>query len=59
MIIYFCKLARKLEVDRVTITDYTIFTTLLYKRFPTIKAVTEIENDVIPIICFYVRKRHL
>jgi len=35
MIIYSCKLGRKLEVDRVTITDYTIFTTLLYKRLPT------------------------
>ncbi|RFU60848.1 hypothetical protein D0463_16035 [Bacillus sp. V59.32b] len=36
MIIYSCKLARKLELDRVIITDYTVFTTLLYKRLPTI-----------------------
>lgn len=36
LIIYSCKLARKLEQDKVIITDYTVFTTLLYKRLPTI-----------------------
>jgi hypothetical protein len=36
MLIYSCKLAQKLELDRVIITDYTVFTTLLYKRLPTI-----------------------
>ncbi|WP_028400512.1 hypothetical protein [Ectobacillus panaciterrae] len=36
MVIYSCKLASKLDIDGVIITDYTIFTTLLYKRLPTI-----------------------
>lgn len=36
MIIYSCKLARRLEKDKVIITDYTVFTTVLYKRLPTI-----------------------
>lgn len=35
MVIYSCKLAKMLELDGVIITDYTIFTTLLYKKFPT------------------------
>ena len=36
IVIYSCKLASKLDIDGVIITDYTIFTTLLYKRLPTI-----------------------
>ncbi|MDD2495640.1 MAG: hypothetical protein PHG06_06840 [Parabacteroides sp.] len=35
MLIYSCKLARKLDIDGVIVTDYTVFTTFLYKRLPT------------------------
>lgn len=36
MIIYSCKLTGRLNESGVIITDYTIFSTLLYKRLPTI-----------------------
>ena len=35
MIIYSCKLANMLEIDGVIITDYTVFSSLLYKKLPT------------------------
>ncbi|WP_257140907.1 hypothetical protein [Bacillus toyonensis] len=36
IVIYSCKLASMLKIDGVIITDYTIFTTLLYRNMPTI-----------------------
>lgn len=35
MLIYSCKLASKLNIDGVIVTDYTVLATFLYRRFPT------------------------
>lgn len=48
MIIYSCKLAGKLNIDGVIITDYTVFTTILYKRLPTILKNGKPVKQIIP-----------